>query len=130
MRKHLSIALSLALGVASSACIVVDAAPSHSRREQGPPPHAPAHGYRHKHHGRDLVFDAELGVYVVVGLRDVWFLDDSYFRISGDHWEVSVGTPDRWRVMAVSAVPVKLKAKHHPHGAPPGLRKKDKAKNS
>ena len=129
MRKLSSIAVSVALGFTSTACVFIDAPPRHAHHRQGPPPHAPAHGHRHKHHSHDLVFNGELGVYVVVGMRDVWFLDDSYFRISGDHWQVSVGTPDRWRVVAVSAVPVGLRAKHHPHGGPPGLAKKDKRKH-
>ena len=64
------------------------------------------------------------GVYAVVGLSNVWFLDGSYFRISGDHWEMSVGTGGPWRVAAVSAVPGRLYAKRHPHGAPPGQAKK------
>ena len=129
MRKLFSIALPLALSaIASTACVVIDAPPRHAHHRHGPPPHAPAHGQRYKHHDHDLIFDGELGVYVVVGLRDVWFLDDHYFRISGDDWQVSVGTPDRWRVVAVSAVPVRLRAKHHPHGGPPGLAKKDKGK--
>ena len=28
----------------------------------GPPPHAPAHGYRHKQHGVELVYDSGRGV--------------------------------------------------------------------
>ncbi|HEU4428199.1 MAG TPA: hypothetical protein VFT98_05565 [Myxococcota bacterium] len=125
MARRLQSALVCALLVASPACVVIDA-PARVYHDEGggPPPHAPAHGYRHKHEGRDLVFDRELGVYVVVGLNDVWFLDGSYFRISGEHWEVSVGTPDRWRVASLSVVPVRLQAKRHPHGGPPGQAKK------
>jgi len=123
--RLLSVTLASALLFASSACIVIDAPQRVTHDEGGgPPPHAPAHGYRHKHHGRDLVFDRELGVYVVVGLRDVWFLDGSYFRVSGENWEVSVGTPDHWRVASVEIVPARLKTKRHPHGGPPGQAKK------
>jgi hypothetical protein len=125
MTRRLAAALACALLAALPACVVVDAPVRvHHDERGGPPPHAPAHGYRAKHHGHDLVFDHELGVYVVVGLTDVWFLDGSYFRISGDHWEVSVGSPDRWRVASVSVVPARLQAKRHPHGGPPGQAKK------
>lgn len=78
----------------------------------GPPPHAPAHGYRHKHrhHGVDLVFDARLGVYVVVGLDGVYFHADHFYRPFEGGWQVSL-EPDRaWS----HAEPAKL---------PPGLAK-------
>ncbi len=33
--------------------------------KQGPPPHAPAHGYRHKHqHGHDMEYNSDAGAYV------------------------------------------------------------------
>ena len=32
----------------------------------GPPPHASAHGYRHKHHdGRELEYDSKIEAYIV-----------------------------------------------------------------
>jgi len=126
MNRRVSTFLLCALLATGTACIVIDPGPRVHRYEPGPPPHAPAHGHRHKHHGHDLVFDQELGVYVVVGLHDVWFLDGSYFRISGESWEVSVGTPDHWRVASISVVPTRLYAKRHPHGGPPGQKKKAK----
>ena len=50
-------------------------------KKAGPPPHAPAHGYRHKHeHGVELVFDSQLGVYVVVGWKDHFFSAGRYYR--------------------------------------------------
>jgi hypothetical protein len=114
------------LALTSSACIVVDgpAPGAHPVVHGGPPPHAPAHGHRHKHRGHDLRYDSDLGVYVVVDLGDVWFLDGSYFRISGDHWEIAVAAAGPWRVATRSAVPVHLYQKRHPHGGPPGQSKK------
>lgn len=129
MTRRVSTALVCALLLGSPACVVVDAPRRAHHDHGGPPPHAPAHGYRHKHHGHDLVFDRDLGVYVVVGLRDVWFLDGSYFRIFGDHWEVSVGAPNHWRVASVEVVPGRLHAKRHPHGGPPGQAKNKKHKH-
>lgn len=84
-------------------------------RRPGPPPHAPAHGYRHKHaqHGVDLVFDKGLGVYVVVGYDNLFYNDGFFFRYSGGHWEMSVGIEDRahWQVAPSRSVPRGLKAK-------------------
>ena len=46
-----------------------------SHRGYGPPPHAPAYGYRHHHQGARLAFDSKLGVYVVLSQNeDDWFL--------------------------------------------------------
>ena len=121
-RPVLAIALAISLGLPLAGCVVLDA--SHGYHDAGgPPPHAPAHGYRRNHQGHDLVFDADLGVYAVVGLSSVWFLDGTYFRISGDHWEMSVGLGGPWRVAGARAVPGRLYAKRHPHGGPPGQAK-------
>ena len=131
MLVHFGAVLLSALLLTSTACVVVDnGSPppgrGHKERHAGPPPHAPAHGHRHKHRGRDLVFDSALGVYAVVDLRDVWFLDGSYFRLSGERWEIGVGGDGPWRVAAASTVPLRLREKRHPHGGPPGQQKKHK----
>ncbi|MBM4382278.1 MAG: hypothetical protein FJ091_02800 [Deltaproteobacteria bacterium] len=127
MRTSLRAVALLALSLSSLACVVETGGHAPHRaavRRPGPPPHAPAHGYRHKHHDHDLVFDSALGVYVVVDLRDVWFLDGSYFRIVGDRWEIAVGASGPWRALAYERVPAKLYKKRHPHGGPPGQTKK------
>jgi hypothetical protein len=81
--------------------------------EGGPPPWAPAHGYRHKHHSPDLVFDSEIGVYVVVGHPHVYFYDDHYFRVVSSHWErCRDWEKARWKSVDVAVVPVPL-AKHY-----------------
>ena len=55
---------------------------SKNKKGNGPPPHAPAHGYRHKHqHGVELVYSSELGVYVVVGFPNHYFSEGHYFRL-------------------------------------------------
>ena len=61
----------------------------HGRGGHGPPPHAPAHGYRRKqqqayhHQGGDakLAFDSDLGVYVVLDLPHHYYFDGVYLRI-------------------------------------------------
>ena len=77
---------------------------------KGPPPHAPAHGYRHKHHdGIELEYDSGLGVYISVELPGVYFYNDLYLRLSGEHWEVAARFDGPWRPEAQGQVPFKLK---------------------
>jgi hypothetical protein len=76
-------------------------------RGNGPPPHAPAHGYRHKHEakGVELVYDSGRGVYVVVGLPDHYYYDGHFFRIRGSQWEMSLNTTHGWDPVYEDAIP-------------------------
>lgn len=75
----------------------------------GPPPHAPAHGYRHKHEqGVELQYDSGVGAYAAVGLQGVYFNNDLYLRIVGGYWQASVHFGGPWRVAAPHEVPEKL----------------------
>jgi len=48
----------------------------------GPPAHAQAHGYRHKQvAGFELVFDSNLGLYVVVGHHDYYYCVSYFYRL-------------------------------------------------
>lgn len=86
----------------------------------GPPPWAPAHGYRHKHAGHELRFDAQLGVYVVVGLPHVYFQSDHYYRRVDSHWERCRKLDKaKWKAIDAAAVPTSL-AKHYEKGPKPG----------
>ena len=82
----------------------------------GPPPHAPAHGHGHKHHqhGVEMVFDSNLGVYVVVGSKDVFFHKDRFYRIVNGAWEITARLDGRWAAVH--------------HGLPKGLKKVHEAK--
>jgi hypothetical protein len=86
--------------------------------QPGPPPHAPAHGYRHKHHrdGVDLVFDTKVGVYVVVGHVDHWFFDDHYYRVAHGAWYVAPRFDGPWKVVEVSHLPAGLLVHHGAKG--------------
>ncbi len=79
----------------------------------GPPPHAPAHGYRYKNpkRGADLIFDSGIGVYLVAGLTNHYFDSGRYFRFFNGSWQVSSALKGPWGRIAVK-------------GLPPGLRKK------
>ena len=79
-------------------------------RGKGPPPHAPAHGYRHKHQdGVELEYDNRLGVYFAVKIPSVYFYNGLYLRLSDSNWEVASNFNGPWRQEAEGEVPYKLK---------------------
>lgn len=92
----------------------------------GPPPHAPAHGYRHKH-AKDnvtLVYDTGIDVYIVSGIPGCYFSAGQYYRDTGSTWEWSVSIEGPWKVVKSSTdLPSGLRTKGHEHG------KKHKEKN-
>lgn len=90
--------------------VVVHRAPGHGH----PPPHAPAHGHRRKHanDGVELVFDGDLGVYVVVGRPGLYWHGDRYFVWRDGGWRVSARIDGVWVSVASQDVPVKLAARH------------------
>ena len=80
----------------------------------GPPAHAPAHGYRHKHvYGYDLVYDSSYGFYVVTGLNHHYYHDGYFYRLHGDVWQVSLRGAD-WRPLRYGALPSPLRVKFKP----------------
>jgi hypothetical protein len=82
----------------------------------GPPAHAKAHGHRRKQAcGYDLTYDADFGVYIVVGVADCYYHDGHFYRLWGEGWQISVRADSGWRPVAV-------------HVLPPGLQKKSKVK--
>lgn len=84
-------------------------------QKSGPPPHAPAHGYRHKHQGDDvvLVYDTGLDVYVVSGYKDCYYSAGQYFRFVDGSWEWSVSVSTGWRIVAdYREIPSSLCTKH------------------
>ncbi|QJA06756.1 hypothetical protein FVE67_08120 [Thermosulfurimonas marina] len=82
----------------------------------GPPPHAPAWGYRKKHpSGVELEFDRDLGVYVVIGRQGIYFWEGFFFKFEGDHWWMAASLEGPWEVA-------------EPKRIPPGLLKKYKCK--
>src|SRR5262245_42462850 len=116
--KRLAIATFTAALLALAGCVTVHEH-DHYESKGGPPPWAPAHGYRHKHHGAELVFDAHLGVYVVVGHPYVYFFDDHYFRHVSSGWErCGDWKKGHWKSVDAGRVPDPLvkhyaaKAKH------------------
>jgi len=95
-----------------SGCVVY---PAHSSAGYGPPPHAPAHGYRYNYQGHDVVYDSNLGVYIVVGLQDYYFYDNNYYRYSNNRWYYSRDLDRDWRDYDDKRLPPGL-AKRYGHG--------------
>jgi hypothetical protein len=132
MRK-LAIVLSAA---ALAACVAVgsDPAPAPARAQgpaksqgHGPPPHAPAHGYRAKTaQGVNVVFDTQIGVYVVVDLPGSYWLDERYYRKGTSGWTVSASFDGPWLACPTADLPKGLQG-----GAPgkPGKSGKAMGKN-
>ena len=83
-------------------------------RKSGPPSHAPAHGYRHKHKtGAEFRFDSRLGVYIVEGKTDIYFHDGWFIRIRSGIWQVSATLDGQWKARSADWVPPGLRSKHH-----------------
>jgi len=83
----------------------------------GPPPWAPAHGYRHKHRsGVELVFDVGLDVYVVLGHPRHYFHDGRFFKRLDGGWAWAQKWDGRWKPADASEVPRGLLAAGKSHG--------------
>ncbi len=83
-------------------------------RTSGPPSHAPAHGYRHKHQtGAKFRFDSHLGVYIVEGKTDIYFHDGLFVRIRSGIWQASATLDGQWKARSANWVPPGLRSKHH-----------------
>jgi hypothetical protein len=95
----------------------------------GPPPHAPAHGYRAKTaHGVEIVFDTGLGMYVVVGAPDNYYCAGRYYRRGSEGWEVTVEFHGEWQEAAESGLPAGLRSKRPGSGPKAGGKGKGKPK--
>jgi hypothetical protein len=118
MRK-LGIAL---IAAALAACIAVAPSPAPGpapgpgpgkSQGHGPPPHAPAHGYRAKtQHGVEIVFDTGIGVYVAVDLPGLYWLDGRYYRKGTAGWQVSAGFDGPWAVCVTGDLPAGLRVEN------------------
>lgn len=90
--------------------------PKVTSKHTGPPPHAPAHGYRHKHRdGVEMIYNSDIGVYVVVGHAEHYYCRDKYYRLNNGSWEVSLDINGKWAPASNKKLP-------------PGLRKKKTCK--
>lgn len=93
--------------------------------KKGPPAHAPAHGYRAKHHYR---YYPTCSVYYDYGRK-------IYFYLRGDRWEVGASLPSHLRIRLGDSVNIEMHTdKPYIHNAehvkkyPPGQLKKKHGK--
>lgn len=86
----------------------------------GPPPHAPAHGYRHKHGGGvELVYDAGIEAYLVVGVEGRYYWEGSYYRRRGNQWLRAMNLDGPWKKVSRSQVPTGLRRGFKPKKSGP-----------
>lgn len=98
----------------------------HTAKKGGPPPHAPAHGYRAKHRYR---YYPDCSVYYDPG-REI------YFYLEGANWHVGASLPRTIRVEYGDYVNIEMDTDtpyihhdEHKHKYPPGqLKEKNKEK--
>jgi len=96
-------------------------------KKGGPPPHAPAYGYRAKYEYR---YYPDCSVYYDYGRK-------IYFYIKGDHWEFGASLPGHLRISLGDSVNIELDTDkpyiyhaEHVKKYPPGqLKNKDKKKH-
>ncbi len=94
------------IGCVDSASVRYGDAKPHYKN--APPPHAPAHGYRHKHKKHNMSYDSGLSVYVVMDLANHYFDNGTYYRYSDGNWQVSTSIGGHWENTIGRAVPSKL----------------------
>lgn len=111
MRRML-VSFILVTAITLSGCVHVS--PRHSRGH-GPPPHAPAHGYRAHHDAAELAFDRDLGVYVVVGHVNHFYVDGRFLRLRVGLWETSASLSGPWQATSSRSLPPGLARKQSHH---------------
>ncbi len=121
--RRMFVSFLLVTAITLPGCVRVSPGHSHG---QGPPPHAPAHGYRAHHSGGELSYDSGLGVYVVVGHAGHFYADGRFLRLRGDLWEASKSLGGPWHATSTRSLPPGLTGKrgHSSKAQHPG-RKKD-----
>jgi hypothetical protein len=83
------------------------------KHKHGPPPWAPAHGYRRKHAaGIDLIFDRNIGVYLITGHPRHYFYNGRFYRYRDNFWEASPYWAGPWGGIDLIGLPPGLR-KHH-----------------
>ena len=89
----------------------------------GPPPHAPAHGYRRKYQGVELVYDSGRGIYVVIDFPNHYYFKGHYYRLGENQWEVSVSLEGPWEFILYGELPEGLRMEKKGKGKAKGKSK-------
>lgn len=85
----------------------------------GPPPHAPAHGYRHKHGHNELHFDTGLGLYIVINRPGYYYHHGYYYHRKGQTWYLSRESRGPWYQIQKADLPPGLRKKEQRHKGRP-----------
>ena len=124
--KFLSVVVSVCMLLMLVSCHSFSIGAGSGRRHRpkyGPPPHAPAHGYRHKHQGVELVYDSGRGVYVVIDLPSHYYFKGRYYRRGEVQWEAGVHIDGSWEFISEDELPRGLRAKEKGKGKAKGKSK-------
>ena len=81
--------------------------------KKGPPPHAPAHGYRHKQGNVVLVYQSNLGIYAVDGHKGYYFHEGDFYRSHKGKWQMSANFGGPWKKISESKLPKGLNNNQH-----------------
>lgn len=90
--------------------------------DSGPPPHAPAHGYRYRHpDGVVLVYDSSIAMYLVLGQPYHYYSGGHFYWYDRDVWQVGDRSRGPWRRAPDRGGPPGQAKKGR--GGPPGPKK-------
>lgn len=108
-----AVAMAMLVGCGGKTSVRYDSDPhyyhsDHHHYKSGPPPHAPAHGYRHKHHNHQMIYDSGIRAYIVVGWHDHYYDNGFYFRYRDGHWQISANLESGWKATHEHRVPKTL----------------------
>ena len=101
-----------AMGLAG--CAVYPAYPGYADGpySYGPPPYAPAPGYRTSYPAHNMRYDGQLGVYVLLDLPDHYYFNNVYYKYSRNNWFYRYQDRDKWRSFDGRKLPPGLARKY------------------
>jgi hypothetical protein len=112
--KTLSIVLfMLTSAMILSSCAAVDVhehGNKHGHKHKHKKP--PSHGHKHKHKNHELEYHSDLGVYVVIGLPNYYFIDGIYYKHTEHGWYSSHDVDKDWKKYTKDVLPGNLHKKH------------------
>lgn len=120
-RNYFVVALLASMVIALSACSMMlrsnrTEGPVGGEERGGPPPNAPARGYQHEQSGEiQLVFDSNMGVYIVSGYTEHYYYHNRYYRWNNGSWQTSPKINRGWSSAPEKTIPPGLR-RTHGHG--------------
>jgi len=112
LSKFVGMTALTAVLLVAAGCAVYPDNHGENLRDYGPPPHTAKHGYRQPYNGREVRYDAHLGVYLVVGMPDYYYLDNKYYRYDRNRWYYSQDVNQGWHDYDGRRLPLGLQKKY------------------